>query len=140
MKITNIDIRKFRSIDQCSLHLSNINAVVGQNNSGKSAVIRALNCFFNPEVEELCFIKGKHSYTSKSIPKITITFDSLGDSFQQYREGSILEVQQVYQSSTRKISYKYRSGGRFIAAPDELLEQVREKIAFVYIPPNPDFS
>jgi len=136
VKITNIDIRKFRSIDQCSLHLSNINAVVGQNNSGKSAVIRALNCFFNPEVEELCFIKGKHSYTSKSIPKITITFDSLGDSFQQYREGSILEVQQVYQSSTRKISYKYRSGGRFIAAPDELLEQVREKIAFVYIPPN----
>lgn len=136
MKITNIDIRKFRSIDQCSLHLNDINAVVGQNNSGKSAVIRALNSFFNPENEELSYIQGKHSYTSKSIPKITITFDSLGDGFQQYREGDILEVQQVYQSSTRKISYKFRSHGRFIAAPDDLLQEIKENIAFIYIPPN----
>lgn len=136
MKITNIDIRKFRSIDQCSLHLNDINAIVGQNNSGKSAVIRALNSFFNPENEELSYIQGKHSYTSKSIPKITIRFDSLGSGFQQYREGDILEVQQVYQSSSRKISYKYKSGGKFIAAPDELLQEIKESIAFVYIPPN----
>lgn len=136
MKITNIDIRKFRSIDQCSLNLNDINALVGQNNSGKSAVIRALNSFFNPENEELFHIQGKHSYTNKSIPKITITFDSLGDGFQQYREGDTLEVQQVYQSSTRKISYKFRNGGRFIAASDELLQEIKESIAFVYIPPN----
>lgn len=136
MKITNIDIRKFRSIDQCSLHLNDINAVVGQNNSGKSAVIRVLNSFFNPENEELSYIQGKHSYTSKSIPKITIKFDSLGDDFQQYREGDILEVQQIYQSSTRKISYKFRRQGRFIAAPDDLLQEIKENIAFIYIPPN----
>lgn len=136
MKILNIDIRKFRSIDQCSIQLDNINAVVGQNNSGKSAVIRALNSFFNPECEEVSYIQGKHIYTSKSIPKITVTFGDLGNAFEQYREGDTLEVQQVYQSSTRKISYKYKSAGRFISAPDELLREIKHNIAFIYIPPN----
>lgn len=136
MKITKIDIRKFRSIDQCSMCFSDINAVVGQNNSGKSAVIRALNAFFNPENEEHSYIQGKHAYTSKSFPKITITFGSLGEKFQPFRDGDVLEVQQTYSSSNRRISYKYRSDGKFISAPDDLIQQIKENIAFVYIPPN----
>ncbi|ELB2137273.1 ATP-dependent nuclease [Vibrio parahaemolyticus] len=136
MKITKIDIKKFRSIDQCSMCFSDINAVVGQNNSGKSAVIRALNAFFNPESEEHSYIQGKHAYTSKSIPKIAVTFGSLGDKFEPYRDGDVLEVQQTYSSSNRRISYKYRSEGKFIAAPDELIQQIKENIAFIYIPPN----
>ena len=136
MKITKIDIRKFRSIDQCSMCFSDINAVVGQNNSGKSAVIRALNAFFNPENEEHSYIQGKHVYTNKSIPKITITFGNLGENFQQYSDGDILEVQQTYSSANRRISYKYRSEGTLISAPDELMRQIKDHIAFVYIPPN----
>ena len=118
------------------MFFSDINAVVGQNNSGKSAVIRALNAFFNPENEEHSYIQGKHAYTNKSIPKITVTFGSLGENFQQYRDGDILEVQQTYSSSSRRISYKYRSEGTLISAPDELMQQIRDNIAFVYIPPN----
>ena len=115
---------------------SDINAVVGQNNSGKSAVIRALNAFFNPENEEQSYIQGKHAYTSKSTPKIKVTFESLGEIFQPYKDGDVLEVQQTYSSSNRRISYKYRSEGSFISAPDELMQQIKENIAFVYIPPN----
>ena len=115
---------------------SDINAIVGQNNSGKSAVIRALNAFFNPESEEHSYIQGKHAYTTKSIPKIAVTFGSLGDKFEPYRDGDVLEVQQTYSSSNRRISYKYRSEGKFISAPDELVQQIKENIAFIYIPPN----
>lgn len=118
------------------MSFSDINAVVGQNNSGKSAVIRALNAFFNPENEEHSYIQGKHAYTNKSIPKITIIFGSLGDGFQQYMDGEVLEVQQTYSSANRRVSYKYRSGGAFISAPDELMRQIKDNIAFVYIPPN----
>ncbi len=45
MKIFKVEISKFRSIEKGEFHLKNLNAIVGQNNSGKSALMRALNSF-----------------------------------------------------------------------------------------------
>lgn len=53
MKLRKININKFRSIERVKLNLNEINAIVGQNNSGKSAIIRALNRFFNYNQEDL---------------------------------------------------------------------------------------
>ena len=55
MKISKIELKKFRSIEKCLIELNDLNAIVGQNNSGKSAIIRALNCFFNFKDEEINF-------------------------------------------------------------------------------------
>ncbi|MBK2093965.1 ATP-dependent nuclease [Francisella philomiragia] len=136
MKITEINIKKFRSIENCTLQLNNINAIVGQNNSGKSAVIRALNSFFNPDEEELNYIQGRHTYTNKSTPRITITFSSISEIFTQYEEEGFLCVQQIYSSSSRKLSYKYKNNKKFISAPTDLIQKIRNCIAFIYIPPN----
>ena len=50
--ITGISIRGFRSIREGDLeHLGALTALVGKNSSGKSNALRALNLFFNNEVE-----------------------------------------------------------------------------------------
>ena len=43
MKIKSIQIQKFRSIENASIQLNQVSAVVGCNNSGKSHILRALN-------------------------------------------------------------------------------------------------
>lgn len=48
MKIKKITISNFRGIDKLdSLSISDINTFVGKNDSGKSSILHALNCFFN---------------------------------------------------------------------------------------------
>jgi putative ATP-dependent endonuclease of OLD family len=138
LKIDFIEIRKFRSIELCKISLDTVNGIVGQNNSGKSALIRAMNAFFNPDNEAINFYQGKHSYTSKSLPKITIGFVGLlgNPDFHEFTQDNTLEVQMVYQSSNKKITYKYKSGNSFITASDNLLNAISKNVAFVYIPPN----
>ncbi|MFZ0964385.1 MAG: ATP-dependent endonuclease [Terriglobia bacterium] len=53
MKLTNIRIRNFRSCRDISLDISGMHALVGANNSGKSAVLRALDFLFNPSSKSL---------------------------------------------------------------------------------------
>ncbi len=51
--ITALEIRKFRSIKSVTkeLNLSDLNIFVGQNDNGKSNVLRALNLFFNNQTD-----------------------------------------------------------------------------------------
>ena len=51
--IRQVEIRKFRSIKSSTrdLSLSHLNIFVGQNDNGKSNVLRALNLFFNSETD-----------------------------------------------------------------------------------------
>lgn len=136
MKIIKLDIRKFRSIDKCVLDISNINAIVGQNNSGKSTVIRALNAFFNPDDEIACFYQAKHAYDNKSVSRITLTFDDFGVGFEDCVHNNILEVELSYKQSNKKLSYRVKRGVSTSIAPEGLLNRIKEKIAFVYIPLN----
>ena len=136
MKISKIELKKFRSIERCSIELNDLNAIVGQNNSGKSAIIRALNCFFNFKDEEINFIQGKHHYNSSSTPVITLTFTDFDSEFEEYSDNSILQMQQSYKLSNKKVSYQYKKNGKYAAAPDKLLELIEEKLSFVYIPPS----
>lgn len=136
MKISKIELKKFRSIEKCLIELNDLNAIVGQNNSGKSAIIRALNCFFNFKDEEVNFIQGKHYYNPSSTPVITLTFIDFDSEFGEYAENSILQIQQSFKSSSKKAIYKYKRNGSYVNAPDTLLEMINSKISFVYIPPN----
>jgi len=78
MKIKDVHISKFRSIENGSFRFDQVTAIVGQNNAGKSAIMRALNSFFNPKEEIHCFIDGTHLYsTRRSVPRITIDFESV---------------------------------------------------------------
>ncbi len=52
MKINYVEIEKFRSIKKASFYLNNITAVVGENNAGKTAILRALNAVLNFQQEQ----------------------------------------------------------------------------------------
>ncbi|USF86393.1 ATP-dependent nuclease [Candidatus Endoriftia persephone] len=137
MKIDYIEVKKFRSIDQCRITFNSVNAIVGQNNSGKSAVIRAMNAFFNPETEIEYFYQGKHSYTNNSTPRITLGFSDVSgtDNLDRYSKNNELEVQFSF-TNKNKITYKYKNNNAYSVAPDGLIDDIKKKIAFVYIPPN----
>lgn len=52
MKIKELHIEKFRAILKCDIEFKDIMAIVGENNSGKTTILRALNAFFNFDEEE----------------------------------------------------------------------------------------
>ena len=66
MKITNVKIEKFRSIKYAEFLLHNITAVVGENNAGKTAVLRAINSVLNYKYEEQDFINKRHQYKPRN--------------------------------------------------------------------------
>ena len=61
MFIKKITIQNFRGIDNLdNLDVSNINTLVGKNDSGKSTILRALDCFFDEKkFDEKDVFKGK---------------------------------------------------------------------------------
>ena len=79
MKITKIHIENFRSIKNATINLNEITALVGENNAGKTAILRALNSVFNYEYEKEFFLNAMHRYWKKTITKITVMFDEIPD-------------------------------------------------------------
>lgn len=69
MKIKKITIKNFRGIASLDdLDVSNINTFVGKNDSGKSAILRALECFFDEKkFDQKDVFKGKTEEEKTSI-------------------------------------------------------------------------
>lgn len=83
--ITSIKIRKFRSIKSLTSGLSpsHLNIFVGQNDQGKSNILRALNLFFNNQTdngrpfrfeEDYCYHAGTGTGTRKEV-RIDLTIE-----------------------------------------------------------------
>jgi putative ATP-dependent endonuclease of the OLD family len=74
MKIEHVYIHKFRSIESASILVGDVCAIVGENNSGKSSVLRAINAVLNPASELEAFRNNEHHYSPQSKPRIEIRF------------------------------------------------------------------
>lgn len=99
MKIQSIRIQKFRSIDDVTLQFSQVLALVGANNAGKSHVLRALNAFFNFEEEARSFEQQDHAFSSKARPKITVVFCDIRESDNippEYISNEVLSIKLTY--------------------------------------------
>ena len=79
MRIAAIGIQKFRSIDSCWIETTNLCALVGSNNVGKSTLMRALNAFFNFQSEQESFLNRSHDYSNRGIPKIDIVLTNVSN-------------------------------------------------------------
>lgn len=137
MKINRVYISKFRSIEEGKFQFENIVSIVGQNNSGKSAVMRALNSFFNPDIELPHFISGTNLYTSKrTIPRITIEFNSIPNKavYQQYVENNTLTIRQEFNKSRNRLEYSISVNGNYQSAPEDLITELHADVQFVLIP------
>lgn len=142
MLIDKISIRSFRSIKKADIPIQNISALVGENNSGKSAVLRALNAFFHFNQEMESFKDGTHKHSQNSIPKIEITFSDLPNESEinRIKNGDFLIIQLTCRNHTSKPIYKFKKGNKFQPLDSKFFDAVKKHIDFVFVPPNRDLN
>ncbi|MCD6449610.1 MAG: AAA family ATPase [Thermotogaceae bacterium] len=84
MKLNRIEIEKFRTIENLSLTIDKLLVLIGENNSGKSNILRALQLFYQESVrgiDEECFF-----FKECSIPiSIILTFNRLDEAEEEHR-------------------------------------------------------
>lgn len=137
MKIEKVTIIKFRSIEKGSFSFDDILAIVGQNNSGKSAIMRALNSFFNPEIELKNYMDGSNLYTlNRTIPEIEIKFRNIPvkNIYNSFIINSQMTIKQKYNKSQSRLDYHIYNGSSFQIATDDLVNELFKDIQFILIP------
>ena len=142
MKLKQIDIENFRSIKSCTIKLNEIIAIVGENNSGKTAILKAINSFFNFEEEEADFDNAVHRYAPSTITRIRLTFSDLPDKplYNRANEtGDDYNVLFMYSYSKtkkgRKLFCEY-SNTEKVPLDVSAINDIKQDIDYVYIPTN----
>lgn len=136
MNIQNIIIEKFRSIKKMSFCLNDITAVVGENNSGKTSVLRAINAVLNYAYEKAFFINRRHQYAPKSNTRITITFNNIpaDERLSMYKQDGTLTIRFSYIYSENKRKLYIEKGINKIPVDDSVLGIIAQYVMYVYIP------
>ena len=138
MKLTEIRIDNFRSIKECHLYLNEVTAVIGENNAGKTALLRALNSVFNWEYEQPYFLNNAHQYAVRTTTKIILTFEAVPDrevySGKLLGDRLILVFKYAYGTTTRKRSLSCQTPTGLITVDDDFLLDLKSDIDYVYIP------
>lgn len=142
MQIDNLSITRFRSIRNADIRIGRISALVGANNSGKSAVLRALNAFFHPEQERTHFDSNSHAYSPRSKARVAVTFSNLprAQAMQALSQDDTLTLRASWESATSAPKYEILKRGRYLHVDDSALQTIRRYIDFVLVPPHRDPS
>lgn len=142
MKVTSIRIKHFRGIKDSKISLNNLCCLVGENNSGKSTVLRALNSVFNFSEESQYFLTGQHLYSRQSNPQIKITFNSSNppSDLAHLFSNNVLKLTFIFQRTKGQPSYKAKVGAKTVDVSGSDLDTLRKHISFVLIPPVRDHS
>jgi predicted ATP-dependent endonuclease of OLD family len=137
MQLSRVVIKHFRSIQQCSVHIENLTAFVGENNSGKSAFLRALNLFFNWEDERSDALADRHQYSSHSNIQIEVVFTNIpaDPDIARYKNNNELHLKLRIRGRSRARLFQYRKAGKWTSIDSGLLEKVKKYVSFVFIPP-----
>lgn len=138
MKIIQVEISKFRSIENGKFYIDDIVGIVGQNNSGKTAVLRALNSFFNPDLELQYYLTGINLYsTNRAIPRITISLTNVPNKI-IYRgftnNDNTIIFKQEYNKTRGRLDYYVLENGTFIIATENLIKELNKDVQFILIP------
>ncbi len=133
MKLAKIHIEKFRGINKANIDVEDQLALVGQNNAGKSSILRALNAFFNFEEEKKHFEESKHNFTQNSQAVIELQFSNIPKDCtlsRTVKNGNIIRVRLKYR--VRDIWQIYNTG-KWERLKEEELESLKKYIRYVYI-------
>lgn len=76
MRISKIEIKNYRSLEEIAIYPNKITALVGRNNSGKSNILRALELFFENSIRLVDTECYHHHQTGQEI-QLTLTFEDL---------------------------------------------------------------
>lgn len=137
MKLKVLSVVKFRSIKKCEINFNDITAIVGQNNSGKSSILRALNAFFNPLLELDSFIDKSHQYSKNTKTIIECTFSDVPDKnpFKSFtnRNGD-LTVKLTFDNKKNLLIHNVRNSGNYKEASKNFINSLFSEIGYVLIP------
>ena len=136
MRISEVTIEKFRSIKKATFRMSDITAVVGENNAGKTAVLRALNAVLNYKQEEASFLNKAHQYAPRSNTHITIIFSDVPerDLYVNRLEGGKLTIKFSYLYSENKKKNMIVKKNETENIDDTFIQELSKDIMYVYIP------
>jgi len=143
--IKSIRVQNFRSILDETLHCEQLTALVGQNGSGKSSFLRALELFYSttPKFSAEDFYAED---TNQAI-EITVTFTDLdkeeAERFASYLEGSDLTVVRLLSMTDGKTTATYH--GSSLQNPDfvpvrEAGKAAEKKTAYEDVRKNPKYA
>ncbi|MCF0141450.1 MAG: AAA family ATPase [Mogibacterium sp.] len=138
MKLNKVTIQNFRSIKNCTVSLKEVTAIIGENNAGKTALLRALNSLFNWDIEAQYFGDNTHQYAVRANTKIEVTFEEIPN--RPYYEDKIendsltLILKYSYGNKTRKKSLSYKVRGQEFLIDDSFITLLKNDIDYVYIP------
>lgn len=140
--LKKITINNFRSIADCTIDCDKLSALVGENNSGKSGVLRALNSFFNYEEEEENFKNGSHQYSNQRHVKIELSFDNVPNkdyySDKIHNQKFVLRMTYSHNAKNKRRSLHYKKNGSYHNVPNDFIEQLKNDINYVLIPTSRD--
>lgn len=137
MKIERVRIQKFRSIDDISIRIGQVLAIVGQNNAGKSHILRALNSFFNFSDEQQDFLNQSHAFSLKSRPKIEIVFSDISGNDHipdQYLVSNKLTLRFTYRWDRNAPTYSVIKGREIQTISTETFQILIGAFCFIYVP------
>lgn len=136
MRIEEVKIKNFRSIKSATFRMNKITAVVGENNAGKTAVLRAINAVLNYMDEEMSFKNKTHQYAVRSNTYITISFVEVPDKviYKDKIDIDKLVIKFIYKYSKDKEQYMYVKDGEEKSVDDEFMKNLSKDIKYVYIP------
>ena len=134
MKITNVEIKNFRSIKHAKLSIHDITAIVGENNAGKTAILKALNAFFNFEEEKGSFEDKTHQHEPKTQTVITITLTDLPKNIKTKINGETVTIEFRYIYPRKKHKYSITNPNPKGEAAEDVIKKIFASIRYVYIP------
>jgi len=137
MSITKISIRNFRSIASFSQKVKDLNIFVGQNDEGKSNILRALDLFFNSEHRhgyELDWTRDYCAFAPERVRKaeeITILLEITPP--KHFKNSNPLVWQKVWRKEgLHADTLKHRDGSQI--SPQSKLTAFARSIRYDYVP------
>ena len=142
--IRSITIKNFRSIRRETIKVKNFNIFVGTNDAGKSNVLKALNLFFNDQVDVNSPFDYEQDFTylyppkSKEAKAITISIQF--DIPLTFTDGGVYVWEKVWKK-TGKVSDEIKNREGKAPAPRSRIPSALQRIKYRYVPAvkSPDY-
>ena len=129
----------FAQLKRAEYVFSRINALVGENNSGKTAILRAINCLFNYDFEKEHFINHAHQYAPRNNTRIEFSVHKCAPpkQFMKIKVSDnklILGFEFKYSNNKRTLYCLTQQGRETI--DDDFIINLKNDIDYIYIPTN----
>lgn len=115
-------------------------ALVGQNGSGKSSILRALNAFFNFEEEQEDFENGSHAYSRSAQSVIEVTIEGLEIDPALPREQAGADRVRAKLKFRRQAVWNVFVDGKWHQAAPGFHDALRKQVSYALIPTRRDHA